>query len=278
MAAALDLPVLFEDEDILAVNKPFGVVVNRSDSYTGETVQDWMADRLVLDDATGSWDQLIPENFDQQYGEPAVIFQERLGMVHRLDKDTSGVLLLSKNPGSLVNLLRQFRDRETEKEYLCLTHGKFVMEEGKVNLPIGRRKDDRKLFGVVADGRPAETEYSVLKYYPDFQSDLLPEELRNQRFSLYQGFSLVECRPKTGRTHQIRVHMQHLKHPIVGDNQYVGKKRARLDSFWAPRQFLHASSLKFSHPRTGEKITISAPLHNDLKQVLRFVGEESYNV
>lgn len=270
-----DLEIIFEDADLLVVNKPYGVVVNRSDSYKGRTVQDWMEERLeAYVQEGGDWQPLVPDDYDEQYGSPEIVFQERLGMVHRLDKDTSGALVLAKNPGSLANLLSQFKKRTVQKQYLSLCHSKFIRPYGIVDLPIGRRHDDRKLFGVVPDGRPAETEYKVVDFFPRFKEELLPAEVRKgKRFSLYQGFTLVECRPKTGRTHQIRVHMKYLHHPIVGDSQYVGKKRAKLDELWCGRQFLHASQISLNQPRTGESLTLSADLTNDLKQVLNFVGE-----
>ncbi len=282
---SFDLPVLYEDEDLLVINKPAGVVVNRADTYQGWTVQDWLEERFGDGGESGEvseqaaardWEKLVPEDFNAQYGSPEEIFKNRLGMVHRLDKDTSGVLLLAKNPGALVNLLAQFKNRQVQKKYLCLVHGKFMLERGVVLLPVGRRPDNRRLFGVVPGGRPAATEYQVLKYYPHFNEDLLPEAAsQNRRLSLYQGFSLVECLPKTGRTHQIRVHLQHLQHPIVGDSVYVGKKRAKLDALWCPRQFLHASSLTFTHPRSQKQLTVQAELLPDLKDVLKFVSESA---
>lgn len=284
----LQFPIIFEDEDIVVINKPGGVVVNRSDSTPSGTVQDWFEERYGLIQANSTsttptdpttapnagWMSLLPDDFESQYGTPEEIFLERQGMVHRLDKDTSGALVFAKNPGSLVNMLFQFKKREVTKRYLCLTHGKFVMPSGDVRLPIGRRPDDRKRFGVVPDGRPAETEYRVLQYYSVFQKELLPPEIASKkRFELYQGFSLVECFPKTGRTHQIRVHLQHLQHPIVGDIQYAGKKRAQLDRLWCQRQFLHASELTFNHPRSGESVSFEANLPGDLQQAMQYIAE-----
>lgn len=271
----MQLEILHEDEDLLAINKPYGVVVNRSESYKLKVVQDWMEEHLKNSPPPEekSWQTLIPADFTPEYGLPTEIFRDRAGMVHRLDKDTSGVLLLAKNPGSLLNLLAQFKNRQVEKEYLCLTHGKFTLESGTINLPIARRSDDRKKFGVVSDGRPATTIYQVEQYFSEFNQELLEENSRkNFRVSLYQGFSLVKCQPKTGRTHQIRVHLQHLQHPIVGDQFYVGKKRAKTDALWCPRQFLHASKIIFMHPRQQRQLTIEAPLPSDLNSVLRFVS------
>lgn len=269
----INLQVLFEDDDLLAVAKPFGVVVNRSESYKFPTVQDWMSEYFKKNPPMGreGWQNLLPEDFNPEYGTSQEVFTERIGMVHRLDKDTSGILLLAKNPGSLANLLSQFRNRTVVKEYVCLTHGKFAMESGTISLPIARRQDDRKKFGVVPEGRPAVTNYQVEKFFPDFRSEQLDQTSGELRLGLYQGFSLVKCQPKTGRTHQIRVHLQHLQHPIVGDYTYVGKKRAKIDSLWCPRQFLHASKITFSHPRTNKNLTVDAPLPEDLSLVLRFV-------
>lgn len=273
----INLDILFEDDDLLAVAKPYGVVVNRSESYNFSTIQDWMADYLETHPfaaAAENWQAMLPKDFQPVYGLPLDVFSDRIGMVHRLDKDTSGVLLLAKNPGSLINLLSQFKNRQVEKEYICLTHGKFALESGTISLPIARRNakknDARKKFGVASNGRPAVTHYQVEKYYPEFRSEML-EGSAPARIGLYQGFSLVKCQPKTGRTHQIRVHLQHLQHPIVGDQLYVGKKRAKIDALWCPRQFLHASKLTFTHPRTGEQLTIEAALPEDLSSVLRFI-------
>jgi 23S rRNA pseudouridine1911/1915/1917 synthase len=192
-------------------------------------------------------------------------------MVHRLDKNTSGALVLAKHPGSLVNLLAQFRNRTVKKEYLCLTHGHFSVADGVVNAPIGRSNRDRKKFSVTPGGRQAITKYKIEQVFKNFSEQA--EKQFNQSFldrakHLYQGFTLVRCFPKTGRTHQIRVHMAHIKHPLVGDATYVGKKRAKLDPTWCKRHFLHAASLEFQHPLTGEKVRFESALDDDLAIVL----------
>jgi 23S rRNA pseudouridine1911/1915/1917 synthase len=270
-----NLQILFEDSDILAINKPAGVVVNRAESYVGFTVQDWMAEylkNLSNQNRTDDWLSLLPADFTTTYGTPEEIFEQRVGMVHRLDKDTSGVMLLAKNPGAMINLLRQFKERAVSKEYTCLTHGKFATPAGTIDLPLARRSSNRMMFGVVANGRPAVTDYQVVAFYANFEKTMLGEKSSLLRSSLYQGFSLVNCQPKTGRTHQIRVHMQHLQHPIVGDQTYVGKKRAKIDQLWCPRQFLHASKISLSHPRANQAMTIEAPLAEDLSLALRFLN------
>lgn len=273
MTAMLQPEILFEDQDLLAIAKPYGVVVNRAETVHEQTVQDWMDERLKNEaEHWPEWQSLLPADFSPEYGSPEEIFAQRMGIVHRLDRDTSGVLLLAKNPGSLVNLLAQFRTRQVQKRYQCLAHGKFTDVSGIVNAPLGRLPGNRKLFGVVADGREAVTEYRVERYFAALKSTdpallLRPAELK-QAERIYQGFSLVSCWPKTGRTHQIRVHMKHLQHPLVGDAQYGGKKRAKLDQLWCPRQFLHALELTVTHPRDGQRLTLQAPLSPDLQAVL----------
>lgn len=273
MTAMLQPEILFEDQDLLAIAKPYGVVVNRAETVHEQTVQDWMDERLKNEaEHWPEWQSLLPADFSPEYGSPEEIFAQRMGIVHRLDRDTSGVLLLAKNPGSLVNLLAQFRTRQVQKRYQCLAHGKFTDVSGIVNAPLGRLPGNRKLFGVVADGREAVTEYRVERYFAALKSTdpallLRPAEIK-QAERIYQGFSLVSCWPKTGRTHQIRVHMKHLQHPLVGDAQYGGKKRAKLDQLWCPRQFLHALELTVTHPRDGQRLTLQAPLSPDLQAVL----------
>lgn len=283
--------ILFEDADLVVLNKPAGVVVNRSTSNPDETLQDWMGENLKSqldrEKKLAFWEALVPSNFDSQYGTPEEIFLQRGGMVHRLDKDTSGVMVFAKNPGALVNLLAQFRLREVKKKYLCLVHGKPRLGEGTISAPLGRAQTDRKKFAVTISGRNAVTQYQVLEnfesvfrkenlaffdsYFSESEED--KKKLLRKNLNLYEaGFSLVACWPKTGRTHQIRVHMAHIRHPLVGDSTYVGRKRANIDPLWCPRQFLHASFLEFRHPRTRETVSFEAPLSEDLEKVLRLMG------
>lgn len=284
--------IIFEDSDIVLINKPPGLVVNNAGSVSGETVQNLFVEYLkkldLVSDSSdisfsgdkNTWQKLVPSDFDLQYGTPEEIFTERQGLVHRLDKDTSGVMILAKNPGALVNLMHQFRLRETKKEYLCLVHGKFQIDVGSISAPLGRARVNRKKFAVVTDGRASKTFYKVIKHYPDLDwtkiEKLFGNENKLKTFkkacSTYQqGFSLVECYPKTGRTHQIRVHMAHIRHSLVGDVTYVGKKRAKLDPVWCPRQFLHASKIEFIHPRSSEKVVFEAVFPEDLEEVLEVV-------
>ena len=277
-ATTSPITILFEDQDLLILQKPAGVVVNRAHTVTTQTIQDWIEAHVLSvaeKRADATWKELIPASFTTEFGTPEEIFSRRTGIAHRLDKDTSGVFVCAKNPGALLHILSQFKERTVHKEYLCLTHGKFALPAGEVNVPLGRRSSDRKLFAVVPDGRPARTAYTVEHFYPHFNEALFTEETgqKASRLSMYQGFSLVRCLPKTGRTHQIRVHMAHLQHPLVGDEKYVGRKRARTDILWCPRQFLHAASITFVHPRSKKKVTFQAPLPDDLQAALEFVKE-----
>ncbi|MBU0578439.1 RluA family pseudouridine synthase [Patescibacteria group bacterium] len=267
----MDISIIHEDQDIWIINKPAGLVVNQAKTVSEPTLQDWLKEKLADEKAVAS-NELVPGDFDDSFGTPEEIFTQRLGLVHRLDKNTSGVLILAKNPGALVNLLAQFKKRQIEKKYVCLTHGKFRVPAGTINAPLGRMSADRQKFAVVSSGRPAVTRYEVQEFYSGF-SDQGKEQLKKsgKKISLYQGFSLVYCWPKTGRTHQIRVHMKHWKHPLVGDGKYVGKRRAKLDALWCPRQFLHAAEIKFTHPRSGEEASFKVELSQDLKEVLKFL-------
>lgn len=284
----MNIEVLYEDDDLVVVNKPPGVVVNRAKSVPGSTLQDWMDERYHIPQRlnTGelsqdkSWWSLIPESFDNSYGEPENIFVERSGMVHRLDKDTSGVLVLGKNPGAMIALMTQFQQRSVHKMYQCLVHGIFKQDQDIIRLPLGRSQHNRQRFAVIAEGRPAETEFAVTGRYTFNDEKLLKiatqagestEKELQQKLKLYEGFSLLECLPKTGRTHQIRVHFSHVQHPLVGDKLYVGKKRVKLDELWCPRQFLHAARIQFTHPRTAELLTVTAPLSKDLSQALQYL-------
>ena len=264
----MNIEIIFEDEDILVINKPAGLIANRSRTVKDLTLQDRLEERLIAEDFK-DWKKLIPADFSEEFGTAEEIFKERLGLVHRLDKNTSGVMVTAKNPGSLVNLLTQFKQRQTSKKYICLVHNKFRVPQGTIRAPLGRSRVDRQKFAVVSNGKPAVTKYKVVDYYLGL-NEQGKEKLKDfkKKISVYQGFSLVHCWPKTGRTHQVRVHLKHWKHPLVGDNKYVGKKRAKLDAAWCPRQFLHAAELKFIHPRDGKRVSFEVELPIDLKKVL----------
>lgn len=226
--------VIFEDTSFLVLEKPEGWVVNRSETTKNQqTIQDW-----------------LEANF--QFS----IFQFqfcRSGVVHRLDKETSGLLLIAKTLEAFTNLQKQFKERKVVKRYLALVHGKIQPEEGEINAAISRSPFNRKKFGVFLGGREATTKYQVLS-------------IKYKDGNIY---SLVEVTPKTGRTHQIRVHFKYVGHPVVGDEVYGGRKAARSDRQWCPRQFLHASFLAFADPETGQQRQFTSPLPEDLAVVMK---------
>ena len=237
----MEIKVIYEDDEIVVVNKPMGVVSNCADTVKFETVQDWNRERIDKDNV--KQDEVSEE--DLEY------FRKRDGLVHRLDKATSGVMILAKTPRAFVELLRQFKERETKKEYIALTHGIWEPKSGIIDLPIGRAKHDRKMMGVREDGRESRTGYVVEKEYASWE---FPAEMRVKSTG-YEGFSLVRFSPHTGRMHQIRVHARHLGHAIVGDKVYAGRKRSREDLKWTGRMMLHAVKLTITHPDSGERVS-----------------------
>jgi len=273
--------ILFEDSDLLVLSKPAGVVVNEAQTLQEETIQQWARSQQARwMEESSDWQSLVPADFDTSYGTPEEIFQIRAGMVHRIDRETSGAMVWAKNPGSLVHLLAQFKNHEVQKTYQALVHGVIEPRVGEITAPIGRIPWKRGLFGVMATGRPATTDYKVL------QTMVLNKEefvARAKAAGMFKGisaeqvftrqgdyfhYSLVECYPKTGRTHQIRVHFQHLKHPLAGDALYLGSKRQKMDALWCQRHFLHAMGITFFHPRSGKNISFQSPLPDDLSLTL----------
>ena len=252
--------IVYEDDDVLVLNKPAGVVVNRAQSVKQKTIQDWVEKYLAKQDQSPAlWTSLVPDDFSREYGSPEEVFAERGGIAHRLDKETSGALMIAKNPGSLVSLLQQFRERTIKKTYTALAHGALPESEELFSAPLGRLPGKSGKFGVIADGRPSETIFKAIKHY-----SLQKKDWPN----FYGEFSLVEAKPRTGRTHQIRVHLAYLSHPIVSDSLYVGRKHLRIDKQWCPRQFLHASKIAFTHPRSGERVEVETELAKDLQESL----------
>ena len=232
--------VIFEDDDFLVIDKPAGLVVNRAETQRGETLQDWAALRLPLD-KLGVAQGLAPLEGD---------FVRRSGIVHRLDKETSGVLMIAKNEEAFINLQRQFKRRKVEKEYLALVFGRIEEKEFVIDAPVARNPKNRMKFAVVEGGRPAKTRVLVGRHYGE-------------------KFTLLKVFPQTGRTHQIRAHLTAFNHPIVGDALYAGRKRGRESRKWCPRQFLHASKIGFKHPKTEKWVSFESKLPEDLEGVLR---------
>ncbi len=255
----LNLKVIYEDDDLLVICKPVGVVVNRAKTVKEATVQDWMAARMGWPEKKIAWDEVDWEEVPMED-----YFLERVGLVHRLDKETSGVLVLAKTVAGFENLLEQFKYRKVRKTYIALTHGSWKAPRGEINLPLGRLRYDFKRVGVRVGGRRSRTEYEVIQEFRDWR---LPEEVDELK---YQAFSLVEFRPSTGRTHQIRVHAKHVGHPIVGDLVYGGRKLAKEDRKWTGRMMLHAAKLGLRQPITGEELEFSCQA-DDFEKVIERV-------
>ena len=256
-----DPSIIFQDEDILVVDKPPNLVVDPSSTQKDGTLVDWLKSYN---------DRLVYHTKDAQL---------RYGVVHRLDKDTSGLLVVGKTQQSFDNLQTQFKERKTEKEYLALVHGR-VEKGGVIEGGIGRNPLKREKFSVLEDGKEAVTEYEpvqrlafsvqrLVEIFPDF-SKIQLKKLDARR---YQNYTLLKCHPLTGRTHQIRVHLKYMGHPIVSDEKYVGRKMYRLDKRWCPRQFLHAKKLGFYHPKNGKWMEFESPLPKDLKSSLDYLHE-----
>jgi len=224
--------IIFEDESLFVVEKPSGWITDSANTTKNQPViQEWVADNF----------QFSINNF-----------QFRNGIVHRLDKETSGLLLVAKTRQAFEELQRQFKERLVSKTYIALVHGKTSHPAGVISEPVGRLPWRRDRFGVLAGGRDAVTEYKVIATY-----------------SLeHIAYSLLELEPKTGRTHQIRIHLKHIGHPIVADEFYAGRKTARNDRKWCPRLFLHAGSISFIHPISKKKVSFEAELPTDLSTSL----------
>ena len=224
----IPLRIVYEDGDLLVVDKPAGMTVHPSPGHSRHTlVHAVLAHCPDLSGIGG---------------------KQRPGIVHRLDKDTSGLIIVAKHDSAHLSLARQLKERRVEKTYLALVEGRPKPAEGVIDAPIARHPRHRKKMAVVEGGREARTRYRVVREV--------------------DGRSLVEVRPETGRTHQIRVHLASIGHPVVGDALY-GKRSEALG-----RQFLHAQRLAFRHPRTDERLELEAPLAEDLAKALRVLGDE----
>lgn len=239
----MDIPILFEDEKLLVINKPAGVIVNRAESVKTQTVQDWAESYLHIDTS-------VPIAWGDS-------FESRAGIAHRIDKETSGILLLGKDPASFAALQLQFKERLIKKTYLALVHGDMNTTEGEINAPVGRLPWNREHFGVVPGGKDALTAYRVISHH-EFTT---PEGQKEK-------MTLVAVFPHTGRTHQIRVHMKYINHPLVGDYLYAGRKTSREDRVWAPRVMLHAWKLSCSHPQTGNALDFESPMPDDMRSII----------
>ena len=225
VAEDIAIDVIYEDADMLVVNKPPGMTVHPSPGHTTSTLVN--AILAHCNDLSGIGGVLRP------------------GIVHRLDRDTSGVIVVAKNDAAHTALATQLKDRTVEKTYVALVEGTPKPADGVIDAPIARDPRNRQRMAIVDRGRASVTAYTVI--------------------DRFDGMSLLEARPKTGRTHQIRVHLAAIGHPIIGDRVY-GKP-----SQLVGRQFLHARRITFAHPRTGDRVEYEAPLAADLEAALRKV-------
>ncbi len=238
---ALTIPILFEDEFFMAVNKPPNIVVNRALSVKEKTIQDWIE---------------TTQTFFRKYSstDSTSEFIERSGFVHRIDKETSGVLLIAKDPESFRILQEQFKDRTIHKTYRAIIHGILSPDNGEIRAPVGRLPWNKEQFGIVPGGKDSVTKYTVLQTFRNKQTN--------------EDLSYVELYPETGRTHQIRVHLKYIFHPIIGDYLYAGRKVSKRDRTWAPRTMLHAYKIALHHPHTGTPLEIQAPVPDDMTAIL----------
>lgn len=224
-AQEIPIEVIYEDKDIIVINKPKGLVVHPAvGNPDGTLVNAIMA--ICKDSLSGIGGEIRP------------------GIVHRLDKDTSGVLIVAKNDLAHINISEQIKNHETEKTYLALVRGIVKENEATINMPIGRSNKDRKKMAVTRDGKNAITHFKVLRRY--------------------EKYTLLEIKIETGRTHQIRVHLSHIGYPVVGDYTYSNGR----NDFNVEGQMLHSQRIKFKHPQTGKEMEIEAKLPKYFQKIL----------
>jgi len=223
----MDLDTVYEDDDVIVVNKPQGMVVHPSAGHPNHTLVNGLLHHSPLSTINGEF---------------------RPGIVHRIDKDTSGLLMVAKNDHAHQSLAAQLKAKTNEREYIALVHGVIKENEGKIDAPIGRSLKDRKQQAVVPNGKAAVTHFKVLKRY--------------------QHYTLISCHLETGRTHQIRVHMKYINHPLAGDPLYGPRKTLPGNG-----QYLHAKTLGFVHPTTGEQMRFSAPLPDWFEKMIQYLDE-----
>ncbi len=223
-----DLDIIYEDDDVIVINKPKGLVVHPGDGHHDDT----LVNALVYANKELS----------------NVNGLERVGIVHRIDKDTSGLLLVCKNNYAHMFIAEQLQNHSMHREYYALVMGRIEEDNGKINAPIARDKTNRmKMCVDPINGRSAVTHFTVVQRY--------------------EKYTLIDCKLETGRTHQIRVHMEYIKHPVVGDPLY-GKNNCGI---YNNGQLLHAYKLTFVHPTTKKEMTFEAPLPDYFKEVLSII-------
>lgn len=225
----MNLEIVYEDKDVVVVNKPQGMVVHPSAGHPNGTLVNGLLYQIknlsTINDVV------------------------RPGIVHRIDKDTSGLLMVAKNDRAHESLAQQLKDKTSLRKYVALVHGEIPHEKGRIEAPIGRSKVNRKMQAVIEGGKSAVTHFEVLKRF--------------------EGYTLIELQLETGRTHQIRVHMNYIGYPVAGDPLYGPKKTLKGNG-----QFLHAKLLGFEHPTTGENMVFEAPLPEIFKKTLKQLQEK----
>jgi 23S rRNA pseudouridine1911/1915/1917 synthase len=249
MTTESKLNIIWQDDYLVVLNKPPYVSVNISETEKETTLIELISEELK-----------IP--------------LERAGVIHRLDKNTSGVLLVAKDQTTLERMQAQFKAREVKKTYLALAHGNIEEADGEINAPISRNPVNREKFGVFEGGRDSLTRFEVKERMKMDMSKIedMGDGMKKKEREFYMtealDYTLVTLYPQTGRTHQIRVHLKFIHHPIVGDEVYTGKKLYRMDHRWCPRQFLHAAGITFKHPQSGEEMHFECELADDLKKAM----------
>ena len=228
----IPLEILYEDKDLIIVNKPKGMVVHPANGNPDGTLVNAVMS-ICKDSLSGIGGELRP------------------GIVHRLDKNTSGAIIVAKNDKSHINLSNQLKNHEIKKVYIALVKGIVKENEATINIPIARSKQDRKKMAVDAKGKEAITHFKVIQRFDDC--------------------TLLEVKLETGRTHQIRVHLSYIGHPIIGDNVYSSGK----NKWNVVGQCLHAKSLDFKHPITGDQIHVEAELPDYFKEILNSLNHKS---
>lgn len=229
IAQDIPLDVRYEDEDVIVINKPKGMVVHPANGNQSGTLVNALLHHCK--DLSGINGVMRP------------------GIVHRIDKDTTGLIIVAKNDKAHLSLSEQLQKKTVNRLYYALVHGNIGHDFGTIDAPIGRDEKDRQKMAVTSkNSKDAKTHFKVI-----------------ERFG---KFTLVECRLETGRTHQIRVHMRYIEHPVAGDEKYAYRKTLQTNG-----QLLHAHQLTFVHPRTGEKVVVNAPLPPEFEQVLQELRE-----